>query len=284
MALTLGLTATYMVAEVVGGLVSGSLALLADAGHMLSDVAALGLALFAMTVARRPPDEKRTYGYARTEILAALLNGAALLTIAGFVVYEAALRVVAPPEVDGPVAMGVAAGGLLINLGALWLLSEARHESLNTRGAWLHVLGDALGSVGALTSGALIWAYDWRWADPAASLLIAVLIAYSAYQLIKETTAVLMESAPDHVDVEALQREIEGLAIVSSIHDLHVWTIDAGTVLCSLHVVTEASALEALPEINELLRERFGIQHATVQVESGRYAREHCAGCELAPT
>lgn len=284
MALTLGLTATYMVAEVVGGLVSGSLALLADAGHMLSDVAALGLSLFAMSVARRPPDEKRTYGYARTEILAALVNGAALLTIAAFVVYEAAMRVVAPPEVNGPVAMGVAAGGLLINLGALWMLNDARHDSLNTRGAWLHVLGDALGSVGALTSGALIWVYDVRWADPAASFLIAALISYSAFQLLKETTAVLMESAPDHVDVESLQQELEGLERVASIHDLHVWTIDAGTVLCSLHVVTDASVSDTLPVVNALLRDRFGIHHATVQVENARYAAEHCPGCELAPT
>lgn len=284
MALTLGLTATYMIAEVVGGLMSGSLALLADAGHMLSDVAALGLSLFAMTVARRPPDERRTYGYSRTEILAALVNGAALLTIAAFVVYEAAMRVLSPPEVNGPVAMGVAAGGLLINLAALWMLSGARHDSLNTRGAWLHVLGDTLGSVGALSSGALIWAYDLRWADPAASFLIAALISYSAYQLIKETTAVLMESAPEHVDVEALQRELEDLAKVTSIHDLHVWTIDAGTVLCSLHVVTEASVADTLPVVNALLRERFGIHHATVQVEDARYASEHCPGCELAPT
>ena len=284
MGFTLVLTATYMVAEVVGGLVSGSLALLADAGHMLSDVAALGLSLFAMTVARRPPDGKRTYGYARTEILAALVNGAALLTIAAFVVYEAAMRVVAPPEVNGPVAMGVAAGGLLINLGALWLLADARHDSLNTRGAWLHVLGDALGSVGALASGALIWAFDFRWADPVASFLIAALISYSAFQLLKETTAVLMESAPDHVDVESLHQELEGLAKVTSVHDLHVWTIDAGTVLCTLHVVTEASVSDTLPVVNAVLRERFGIHHATVQVETASYASEHCPGCELAPT
>jgi len=284
MALTLGLTATYMVAEVVGGLWSGSLALLADAGHMLSDVAALGLSLFAMAVAQRPPDPKRTYGYARTEILAALLNGAALLTIAAFVVYEAVERLMEPTSVDGPTAMAVAAGGLVINLVALWLLSESRHESLNTRGAWLHVIGDALGSVGALTSGALIWGWGLSWADPAASLLIAVLIALSAVTLLKETTAVLMESAPDHVDVESLRDAVEQLTGVASIHDVHVWTIDAGTVICSLHVVTEASINEALPPINDLLRERFGIHHATVQVEDAHYASEHCPGCELAPT
>jgi cobalt-zinc-cadmium efflux system protein len=281
MALTLGLTASYMVAEVVGGLVSGSLALLADAGHMLSDVAALGLSLFAMAVGQRPPDPKRTYGYARTEILAALINGAALLTIAAFVTYEAVQRFATPRDVEGPIAMGVAAGGLLINVGALWLLSGSRQDSLNTRGAWLHVMSDALGSIGALTSGALIWAYGFRWADPAASLLIALLISHSAYQLLRETTAVLMESAPEHVDVEELQAAMEELSDVESIHDLHVWTIEGGTVLCSLHVVTEMDASQALSCINDLLRDRFGIHHATVQVESAHYAAEHCPGCEL---
>jgi cobalt-zinc-cadmium efflux system protein len=278
---TLVLTLTYMAAEVVGGLYSGSLALLADAGHMMSDAAALALALFAMVVARRPPDDKRTYGYARTEILAAMINGAALLAIATFIVYEAYQRLSEPPEVNGPVAMAVAAGGLLINLGALGLLHGARDESLNTRGAWLHILSDTFGSVGALASGTVIWLYGWRWADPVASMLIAVLVAHAAWSLLRDTTAVLMEGAPDHVDVTAVQDAVQDLEDVSSVHDLHVWTINAGLVLCSVHVVTESATSDMLGRVNDLLRERFDIQHVTVQVEDATYAARHCAGCGL---
>ncbi len=191
LALTLALAAAYMLAEAVGGWLTGSLALLADAGHMLSDVAALGLSLFAMSMARRPPTSRRTYGYHRLEILAALANGAALVAISLFVLAEALQRLRQPHEVDAPAMMAIALGGLLVNLAGLWILRRGREESLNVRGAWLHVLTDALGSVQAIAAGALIWAFGWQWADPAASILIALLVIYSAWSLLKEATAVL---------------------------------------------------------------------------------------------
>ena len=201
MAITLALTASYMLAEVIGGWLSGSLALMADAGHMLSDTTALSMSLVAMWLARRPPTARHTYGYARSEILAALLNGATLIAIAIFIAVEAWGRLATPPAVKGELAMAIAAGGLLINLVALRILSRSKNESLNLRGAWLHVASDALGSVGALLSGAAIWAFGWRWADPLASLLIALLIAHAAYALLKDTVEVLMEGTPRDVDV-----------------------------------------------------------------------------------
>ncbi|MEZ4440840.1 MAG: cation diffusion facilitator family transporter [Polyangiaceae bacterium] len=283
MAATLALTISYMVAEVVGGILSGSLALLADAGHMLSDAVALTLALVAMKLAERPPDARRTYGYARTQILAALLNGGALLAIAISVVVEARERLAVPPEVRAPIAMGVAAGGLLVNLVALRILHGSKDESLNTRGAWLHVASDALGSVGALASAAAIWAWAVPWADPVASLLIALLVAYSGWTLVRDTTHVLMEGVPPHLDVESVGAAIAELDGISGVHDLHIWTIDAGTVLCSVHVVAEGALTRTVGSVAGLLRERFDIHHTTVQVEDAAYASSHCSGCELAP-
>lgn len=271
-----------MLAEVVGGWISGSLALLADAGHMFSDSAALALSLVAMWIARRPRTAKQTYGYARSEILAASINGAALFVIAVFVAIEAVSRLQAPPDVRGPLAAGIAAGGLLMNLVALRLLWSSKDDSLNLRGAWLHVVSDALGSVGALFSGVAIWAFGWRWADPAASLVIALLIMNAAYQLLKEAVTVLMEGAPAHVDVGAVTSALSDLAEVSSVHDLHVWTISSKQVLCSVHAVATDDAERALAAVTDTLHSRFGIHHVTVQVETPAFARSHCLGCEPA--
>ncbi|HKI04385.1 MAG TPA: cation diffusion facilitator family transporter [Thermoanaerobaculia bacterium] len=270
LALTLGLAAVYMLAEVAGGWFTGSLALLADAGHMLSDVAALGLSLFAMSMSRRPPTSKRTFGYHRMEILAALANGAALVAISIFVLVEAVQRFRQPPEVDAPVMMAVATGGLLVNLAGLWILHEGRSESLNVRGAWLHVLTDALGSVQAIAAGALIWAFGWQWADPAASVLIAVLVVYSSWSLLKEATGVLMESAPSHIDVDEVRDAMISLPGVIEVHDLHVWTITSGMENLSAHVVVEEGCYDCgvLTEIRTTLHDRFGIHHMTVQMET----------------
>jgi cobalt-zinc-cadmium efflux system protein len=279
LAITLALTSSYMLAEVVGGLLSGSLALLADAGHMLSDAAAIALSLVAMWVARRPPDAKRTYGYARSEILAATLNAAALIAIAVFVMVEAVQRLSAPPSVSGGIAMAVSAGGLLINLLALRTLAASKDNNLNVRGVWLHVASDTLGSVGALASGAAIYFFDWRWADPLASMMIATMISYAAISLLRETVAVLMEGAPAHVDVDALTLALEDVA--ASVHDVHVWTLSNDRVVCSVHLVSPDGADTAaiLAAATKLLRERFHIEHATVQVEPPSY---QCDGCGLA--
>jgi len=268
LAATLALAGGYLVVEVVGGVVSGSLALLADAGHMLSDVAALTLSLVAMRVARRPPTARRTYGFHRAEILAALANGAALVAIAALIVREAVERFHQPPEVRAGLLLGVAAGGLAVNLVSLALLHRDRAASLNLRGAWLHVLTDALGSVHAIAAGALIAAFGWRWADPVASLLIALLVAYSAWGLVRESISVLMESVPHHIDLDALGAAIRTADGVAGVHDLHVWTITSGFVALSAHVqALPAEAPRVLEEVRAMIAERFGIAHSTIQIE-----------------
>jgi cobalt-zinc-cadmium efflux system protein len=266
----LALAAGFMGVEVAGGLLANSLALLADAGHMLSDVAALGLSLFALWMAGRPSGPGRTYGHYRIEILAALANGAALVALSAWIVVEALARLQDPPEVEGPLLLAVAAGGLAVNLIALAILHGGRDESLNLRGAWLHVVADALGSVQALLAGALIWGFGWHWADPAASLLIAGLIVYSAWSLLKDAVSVLMESAPGHIDVDQVRDAILGVAGVGEVHDLHVWTITSGFEALSAHVLPEAGVeTGALPAaIRAELHRRFGIDHVTVQVET----------------
>ncbi len=236
LATTLVLAGGYMVAEFVGGLLTNSLALLADAGHMLSDVAALGLSLFALWFATRPATPHRSYGYYRAEILAALANGATLVAIAIAIVVEACGRLRQPPVVQGGLMMGIATGGLLVNLAGLWVLHAGKGESLNVRGAWLHVLTDALGSVGAIVAGLLIWARGWNWADPAMSVLIALLVVYSSWSLLQESVSVLMEWAPRGLDVDAVRDAMRAVPGVVAVHDLHIWTITSGMVSLSAHV------------------------------------------------
>ena len=270
--IVLGLSTAYVLAEVVGGLLANSLALLADAGHMLSDVAALALSMFAMWIAQRPPTPKRSYGYYRTEILAALLNGATLIAISIYIFIEAVERLRQPPEVQGGVVMGIAAGGLAVNLVGLWILNAGRNESLNVRGAWLHVLTDALGSVGAILGGVAVWAFGWQWADPAVSVLIGVLVIFSSWNLLRETVSVLMESAPGNIDVDAVRDEMASVPGVKAVHDLHAWSITSGMVALSGHVQTASdrdlsSCGGMLTELRQRLHDRFGIDHVTIQVE-----------------
>jgi cobalt-zinc-cadmium efflux system protein len=267
--ITLVLVGGYMIAEVIGGLVSNSLALLADAGHMLSDVAALALSLFAMWIARRPPNPRRTYGYYRAEILAALVNGATLVAISIYIFIEAYQRLREPPEVVGGVMMGVAVGGLVVNLLGLWILNGGKTANLNMRGAWLHVLTDAFGSVGAIAAAALVWAFGWNWADPAVSALIGLLVIYSSWALLKESVSVLMESAPAGIDVDAIRDAIISVPGVAGVHDLHVWTITSGIDSLSAHVVASDRAEQGqlLGDIRRVLHDRFGIDHQTIQIE-----------------
>jgi cobalt-zinc-cadmium efflux system protein len=267
--LALVLAAAYMFTEVVGGLISGSLALLADAGHMFSDVVALSMSLIAIRIAQRPATPSRTYGYLRTEILAALANGAILVGVSISILIEAIERLDHPTAVLGVPMLLVATGGLAVNLAGLAILHGGRHESLNVRGAWLHVMSDTLGSVGALSAGVLILAFGWTWADPVASILIAGLIVYSAWALLREAVAVLMEGAPPHIDVEEIQRVLGELSGVEAVHDLHVWTITSGMVSLSGHVVSVDAAHpgKLLQEICDLLHRRFDIAHATIQIE-----------------
>ncbi len=269
LALTLTLAAGYMIAEIIGGLLTNSLALLADAGHMLSDVAALGLSLFAVWIAERPPTPQRTYGYYRAEILAALANGGTLIAISLYIFVEAYYRLWQPPEVLGQAMLAVAVGGLVVNLLSLWLLHGGPEESLNVRGAWLHVLTDTLGSVGAIVAAGLIWAFGWVWADPVASILIGLLVIYSSWHLLAESVSVLLESVPKSMDIDAVLRTIKEVPGVLAVHDLHVWTITSGMDCLSAHVVIDEGLSHAtlLKSVRDALHERFGIDHLTLQIE-----------------
>lgn len=269
LALTLVLVVGYMVAEVVGGWLANSLALLADAGHMFSDAAALALSLFALWIAQRPPTPQHTYGYYRAEILAALANGAILGVISVFVFVEAFQRLTEPPEVQGSLMLGIALGGLAVNLAGLWILNTGKAESLNIRGAWLHILMDALGSVAVIVAAGLIWAFGWHWADPAFSLLIGLLVIYSSWTLLKEAVAVLMEGTPGHIDIDQVRAVMAAVPGVREVHDLHIWTITSGMESLSGHaVIDEAISPQALLHtLRKLLYERFGIDHITIQIE-----------------
>jgi cobalt-zinc-cadmium efflux system protein len=264
----LGLTATFMVLEAVGGWLSGSLALLADAGHMLTDVGALALSLLTAWVARRPADETKTYGYLRWEILAALVNGAALFGIAGWVVYEAVQRLSHPAPIRTGLFLAVAAAGLAVNLVSLALLHRSREGSLNARGAYLHVMGDALGSVGALGAAAIIWFTGWTAADPIVSVALSLLILIGAWRLLRESTEILLESVPRSVAMSEVQGRILGVPGVAAVHDLHVWTVVSGMVAMSGHAVVPD--LDAHPGVLEGIRDEMaslGIGHVTMQLE-----------------
>lgn len=267
--LTLILAGGYMIAEIIGGLLSNSLALLADAGHMASDVASLALSAFAIWLAERPADTRRTFGYHRAEILAALANAAALIGISIVILLEAVERLAAPPEVQGPLMMGVATGGLLVNIVGLMILHGGRKDNLNVRGAWLHVLSDALGSVAAIAAGAGIQFFGWYWADPVMSFLITLLIAFSSWRLLKDSVWVLMEGAPSNVDVETLKMALSEPDGVVEVHDLHVWTITSGLESLSCHVVSDDSRPYSaiLTDLRDIVHDRFHIDHVTIQIE-----------------
>ncbi len=267
--LVLGLTATFMVAEVVGGLLSNSLALLADAAHMLTDVAAIALALFALWFAQRPATPEKTYGYLRLEILAALVNGAALIVIALGIFYGAYQRFANPEPVESRLMLAVAAVGLLVNVVAAVLLHRSAGHNLNLRGAYLHVLGDLLGSVGAIVAALVILTTGWVVADPLISIVIGLLILVSSWKLVRESVDVLLEAVPRHIDLAEVHRAIEEIPGVEEVHDLHVWTVTSGFLAMSGHAVVRdpAQYQRVLNEIHDRMHDRFGIRHVTVQLE-----------------
>lgn len=269
LALTLALIAGYMIAEVVGGLLSGSLALLADAGHMLSDAGALATSLFALRISRRPASVTHTFGYRRAEILAAVANAAVLIAIAGYVVYEAIRRIGAPPPVDGPVMLGIAAGGLAVNLAALWILHAGKSASINIHGAWLHVLSDTLGSVGAIVAGVLITVWGWTWADPVISIVIGALVVSSAWMLMKETVSVLMQAVPARIDLRALEQALTSIEGVLAVHDMHVWSVTRGRDVMSAHLTIEVDCDRSriAGEVQARLRDQFHLRHSTIQLD-----------------
>ena len=268
------LTATFMVVEAVGGWLSGSLALLADAGHMLTDVGAIALSLVTSVIGARPADEYKTYGYRRWEILAALVNGAALFGIAAWIVVEAVQRIGSPPPVRAGLLLAIASAGLLVNLVALSILHGGHHHSLNTRGAYLHILGDLLGSAAAIAAGVIILLTGWTLADPILSIGVALLILVGAWRLVRESTDVLLESVPRGVSMAEVQSRMLAVPGVTAVHDLHVWTVTSGLIAMSGHaVVPDLSGHPAALEGIRAQLAELGIGHVTIQLEVE-------AGCE----
>ncbi len=280
--LALGLTFVYMVAEAVGGWFANSLALIADAGHMLTDVAALSLTLAAIWFASRPATAKKTFGYYRLEILAAFVNGIALVLISLWVIYEAIERWNAPPEIKGFELTAVACGGLMVNLVCAYLLHGDHTHDLNMRGAWLHVVGDALGSVVAIAAGVLIITLGWTWTDALGSFLISLIIIVSAWNLIKESVNVLLEGTPAHINLAAVEDAILETNGVAGVHDLHVWTITSGLEALSAHIIysQQTPQPELLKNLRRKLHDSFGIDHLTIQMETHEAEDETVHFCE----
>jgi len=266
--LALAITAVVMLVELIGGWVAGSLALRADAAHMLADVAALALALVAAWIAQRPATPERSFGFMRLEILAALVNGAVLFAIAIGIGIEAWRRLNVPQLVNGPLLLGVAAVGFVANLAAVVVLHRGHEHSLNQKGAYLHVLGDLLGSVGALVAGVIVLTSRWMVADPLISVLIGALVLVSAWRLVKESTDVLLEATPRHIALSDVHERIASVPGVESVHDLHLWTVTSGVVAMSGHlVVKNPTDNQPVLEAVQVRMRALGIAHVTVQVE-----------------
>ncbi len=269
----LALTGTFMVVEVVGGILSGSLALLADAGHMLTDSMALALAVFAFRVSSKPADGRRSYGYQRVQIIAAFVNGLSLLAIVGWILFEAVIRLIDPPEVLGSTMLMVATAGLLVNIASFIVLHGGDQDNLNIRGAALHVLGDLLGSVAAIIAAFVIIRTGWMPIDPILSVVVAILILRSAWQLVKRSAHILLEGAPEWLDVDDMQAKIiAAVPEVSEIHHVHVWGLTPQHLMLTMHVVLPESVSEPTPvvrQVKSVLRSEFAIDHSTIEAEYG---------------
>ena len=266
LAAALALTAGYALVEAFGGWLAGSLALLSDAGHMATDAAALGLALFAQWVARRPPSPRASYGYARAEVLAAFVNALALLLLVGFIVVEAIRPIATPAPVAGATVLGIASVGLAVNVVAAWMLSRAS-TSTAARAAYLHVVSDALGSIAAIVAGAVILTTGWTPIDPLLSLLTAVLILRATWRLLVQTTGVLMEGVPAHLDYREIGNALTAIPGVSGVHDLHVWLMSSHETALSAHLTIDSGEawLPILDAARRMLATRFHIDHVTLQ-------------------
>jgi|UniRef100_A0A7V6A680 cobalt-zinc-cadmium efflux system protein len=273
----------FFVVELVGGLLINSLVLIADAGHMLSDVAALGLSLLALYYTQKPHTAQKTYGYHRLEILVALVNGLVLWGMSGYILYEAYSRFSQPPAVASLPLMIIAGLGLMVNLFGVVILHPTKDQSINVRSAFLHLLADSLGSVAALAAGLAIYLRGWDWFDPLAAAAVAVLIVIGSWQLVWEAADILMEGTPRHIDLAEVARALEAWPGVDEIHDLHVWSISSGLFAMSVHVVVENFRDRdcLTEELEELLFQRFGLEHTTIQLEGENYHNPRY--CSLTP-
>jgi cobalt-zinc-cadmium efflux system protein len=272
-----------MLAEGIGGWLTNSLALIADAGHMLTDVVALSLTLTAAWFADRPATARKTYGYYRLEILAAFANGIFLVLLSAIVVYEAIERWYSAPQILANEFTLIAVGGLAVNLIAFYLLSSSHKHDIGLRGAWLHVMGDLFGSIAAIAAGAVIIAFNWLWADALSSIIISIIIVYGSWRLIMDSVNVLLEGTPRHIDLRAVESAILSTDGVSGVHDLHVWTISSGIDALSAHIshYEEVPHAELLSAVRQRLHDDFGLDHLTIQIESLDLETEALYVCEM---
>lgn len=281
------ITSVICVAEIIGGILSNSLALQADAGHMVTDIAALLLSLLGFVIGKRKANSDKTFGYKRTEIIVALFNGVFLWILAIYFSYEAVLRFIQEEAIDGEILFIVASIGLVANIITASILHSHSHDNLNVRGAFLHVIGDLLGSVGAVIAGVCVIFWDLPIADPVVSILISGLIIYSSWNLVRESLHILLEGTPRDTNLTEIKNRLEKISGVASVHDLHVWTISSGLYSLSCHVVAHdiSKLTDILEQSHELLEHHFGIAHATIQVEPNELSE--CQDCEttnLTPT
>jgi cobalt-zinc-cadmium efflux system protein len=269
--ITLGLVLAIMIAEIIGGVFSNSLALLSDAGHMLTDALALGLSLFAMNLARKPATATRTFGYHRAEIMSALVNGVILILVSIFIFYEAYQRFLEEPTVESPLMLIVASIGLAANLAGLYLLKKGSRTSINIRSAFWHVIGDTMSSVGVIIAGLIIYFTGWYIVDPIIAVFIGFVILWGAARIIKESVDILLESVPPHIDAEKVVSAVKGIPGVEDLHDVHIWTITSGIYALSAHLdITDqmvSQSCDILTKVNNVLVSDFNITHSTLQLE-----------------
>ncbi|WHX27010.1 cation diffusion facilitator family transporter [Virgibacillus halodenitrificans] len=271
----------FMIVEVIGGFLTNSLALLSDAGHMLSDAAALGFSLLAFKIGEKSASYSKTYGYKRFEIIAAFVNGITLIAISLYIYYEAYQRFLEPPNVSASM-MIIALIGLIVNIIVAWMLMRGDSKgNLNIRSALLHVFGDLLGSIGAIIAGILILIFNWNIADPIASAVVATLIIISGVRITKDAAHVLMEGKPSNVDIDMLYKKLEKISGVQEVHDLHVWSITSEFPAMSCHLVVKDSVErdELLKKATELIMENYDISHCTIQIEGENFNRMECDSC-----
>jgi cobalt-zinc-cadmium efflux system protein len=275
--ITLGLVLVIMVAEIIGGFASNSLALLSDAGHMLTDALAIMLSLFAMNLARRPATARKTFGYHRAEILAAFANGAILILLSAFIFYEAIQRFSDEPDIKTPLMLVVAIIGLVANLVGMILLKQGSHQSINIRAAFWHIIGDTLSSVGVIAAAVIIYFTGWTAADPILAMVIALVILWGAVRIVKESVDILLESVPKDIKVEDVVTAVKKIEGVDDMHEVHIWTLTSGIYALSAHLkISEQTVSESsnvLTRVNEVLAHDFNISHTTLQIE-----------CESCPT
>ncbi|PYV45338.1 MAG: cation transporter [Acidobacteria bacterium] len=279
--IALGLTSLFTIVEFLGGWFTNSLALMADAGHMLTDVAALGLSIFALWFSSRPATAAKTYGFFRVEILAALANGTTLVVISAIIFYESYYRMKDPPEIKSGIMLSIAALGLVINLACAYFLHRSQQSSLNLRGAFLHVAADAVSSVGAIVAGLLMLFKKWYLADPLTSFLVGGLILYSSWRLVRDSVDILLEGTPAHIDLDLVRSELCKVEGVESIHDLHVWTLTSGMHAMSCHAVLSGNEdrHKILKELSQIVRLQFKIDHTTIQLEETSLQHQEMNSC-----